>query len=397
MLSLAIRTAQRMGLNSESANAKCSAFEAEMRRRLWWSLILFDVRICEMVDYKSVSLVPIWDCRTPLNVNDFDLQPEMREPPAVQGEYTETLFAVVRSEMGEFLRHSASHLEFIAPVLKAVAKDVQGGPVPEGGELVTLEKMIEDKYLKFCNPENPLHFMTIWTARGYLAKTRLLETYSRFSRSSMRQTDAQYDAAIFHALKMLESDTKLMTSSLTKGYLWHVHLHFPFPAYIHVAQNLRKRPVGDHVELAWEILSDNYEARFMHKRPSDNPFFRTIVGIVLQAWEAREALFSQSGQTLMPPRVVSMMRQTVEQPTQVAQYAKVEQPSDTLGMNMDDFSMSMSMDYGGHGMLYGMGGQSFEGAGTGHGQAALDIDLNQLDWSTMEWNPIGWGLMSSAR
>lgn len=126
---------------------ECPALEAEMRRRLWWSLMLFDTRICEMADYKAMMLTPTWDCRAPLNVNDFDLQPEMKDPPAVQGKSTEAIFAVVCSEMGEFVRHSAFHLDFISPALKTVAKAVQRGPVPEGGELVTLEKTIEDKYL----------------------------------------------------------------------------------------------------------------------------------------------------------------------------------------------------------------------------------------------------------
>lgn len=46
--------------------------------------------------------------------------------------------------------------------------------------------------------------------------------------------------------------------------------------------------------------------------------------------------------------------------------------------------MSMPMDFGGHGMLYGMGGQSYDGTGTGHGQVALNTDVNQLDWTAMD-------------
>ena len=393
MLSLAIRIAQRMGLHSESTYAKCPALEAEMCRRLWWSLILFDTRICELADDKSGMLVPTWDCRTPLNVNDFDLQPEMKDPPAVQGKSTEALFAVVRSEIGEFVRHSAFHLDFTIPALKTIAKDVQRGSVPEGVELITLEKMIEDKYLKFCNPENPLHFMTIWMARSHLAKNRLIETYSRVSKSFMQQTDAQRDTVISYALNMLECDTKLMTSRLTKGYLWLIQFHFPFPAYIHIIQDLRRRPVADHAEQTWETMSDNYEARFMPLGQADDPFFKIFAKFVLQAWEIREALFSQSEKSPVPPRIISAIRQRVAQPTQDAQNANVEQPSDVLGMSIDDFSMSIPMDFGGYDMLYSMGGQSYEGSGTGHGQPTLNIDVNQFDWNPMDWNPMhsrGW-------
>ncbi|KAH8688779.1 hypothetical protein BGW36DRAFT_392158 [Talaromyces proteolyticus] len=83
MLGIAIRIAQRMTIHSESALAKCTVFEAELGRRLWWALVL-------------------WDCRVPLSLNDSDLRPEMKEPPNVQRTPTDALFIVVRSELGDF-------------------------------------------------------------------------------------------------------------------------------------------------------------------------------------------------------------------------------------------------------------------------------------------------------
>lgn len=392
MLGVAIRIAQRMGLHNESACAKYPALEAEMRRRLWWSLILFDTRVCELADYKTTMLAPTWDCRTPLNLNDFDLQPEMKDPPVVQERPSEALFAVVRSEMGEFVRHSAFHLDFVSPALKAIAKDVQGGQIPEDGELVALEKMIEDNHLKFCNPENPLHFMTIWTARGHLAKNRLLEHYSRFPRSSVQQTDVQRDVAISHALSMLECDTTLMTSRLTKGYIWFVHLYFPFPAYIHLAHDLRMRPASDHAERTWETMSDNYEARFMFLGQEDNPFFKLFSKMILQAWGAREVAVRKSGKSLTPPRIVADMKQKGAQTTRDAHDACLEQPNDLFGMNTD-FSMSMPVDSGCHSLLYGMGWQGYVSSESRSyhampGQAAQDADLNDLNWTPMDWNPL---------
>lgn len=379
-----------MGIHNESAIVKCPALEAEMRRRLWWSLILFDTRICEMADYKTAMLAPTWDCRTPLNLNDFDLQPEMIFPPAVQEKSSEALFAVVRSEMGEFVRHSTFHLDFVSPALKAVAKDVQGGHVPEGGELVALEMMIEDNHLKFCNPENPLHLMTMWTARSYLAKNRLLEHFSRFPRSSVQQMDVQRDAAISHALSMLECDTNLMTSPLTKGYLWFVHFHFPFPAYIHIVQDLRMRPVSDHAERTWEIMSDNYEARFKVPGQDDNPFFKAFTKIILQAWGAREVVFRKPGKPLVPPRIVSDIKQRVAQLTQNAHGALKKQPNHTFCMNTD-FSISMPVDSDSHSLPYGMGGQGYVGSESMPyhnmpGEAALDFDLNDLNWTPVDWD-----------
>jgi hypothetical protein len=376
-----------MGIHSELALVKCTALEAELRRRLWWSLVLFDTRISEMADHKTATLAPTWDCRIPLNVNDSDLQPEMKEPPAVKGKSTDALFAVVRSELGEFVRHTIFHLDFTSPALKPI---VRHGLILEVAELATLEKMIEGKYLKFCDPENPLHFMTIWWTRAYLAKCRLLEHHSRYS-SSVHQTDAQRDTAISHALRMLECDTNLRTSPLTKRFLWLVHLHFPFPAYIQIVQDLRRRPSSEQAEQAWEVMSDNYEATFIFvAKDVQSPFFKIFTKIVLQAWEAREAAFSQMGEPLMPPRIVSSIRHRVAQMAQNIQIADTQQPNGVAGMGIDNFLMSVPIDSGSHGLMYNMEGQGGYGV-TGPGvypnmprQAPLNIDVNHLDWAAMD-------------
>ena len=395
MLGLAIRIAERMGIHSESDLAKCTPLEAEMRRRLWWSLVLFDTRIGELAFSRTTKLAPNWDCRVPLNVNDSDLRSEMKEPPQALGKSTEALFAVVRGELGEFLRNTMFYLDFTAPALKPIAKDVQNGPIPEGGELVTLEKMIEDKFLNSCDPENPLHFMTIWTARAFLAKYHLVEYHSKYFSSSVHQTEVQLDTAISYALKMLECDTKLMTSPLTKGFLWLVHFHFPFPAYIQIVQDLRMRPIGAQAEQAWAVMSDNYGTRFgfgsMFR--DDSPFFKIFAKIVLQAWEARELAFRQLGEPLTPPRFVSTIRHIMAQTAQNEQNErneKTEKPHDFMGMGVDDFLKSVPMDFSSH--PYGLEGQAdYAEMGPGvypdmTGGLPLDVDVNYLDWSAMNWN-----------
>lgn len=393
MLGVAIRIAQRMGLHSESGYANYTIFEAEMRRRLWWSLVLFDTRICEVATSKSLLLLPTWDCSIPLNVNDFDLRQEMKNPPIVRSQSTEAQFVVVRNELGNFVCHSAFYLTCVDPALETVAKHVRRGSVPEGGELVRLANTIEDKYIRFCNAENPLHFMTIWTARGHLAKYRLIEAFSRYSTSSAQQTDAQRDVTLPHALRMLECDTKLLTSSLTKGYLWLVQWYFPLPAYIYVVQDLRRRPANSLAERTWETISDNYDARCTSQSLKGGPFFKVLGKVILEAWEAHEALYSRSDKPLEPPRVVSDIRQTLTGPTHDAQSANVEQPIHTVGTGIDDFSVSMPMDFGGHGMLYGVEGQGYEGPGMGPSQLTLGTDLNQCDWNLTDYNPLprrGW-------
>ncbi|KAF3028651.1 hypothetical protein E8E15_010633 [Penicillium rubens] len=392
MLSVAIRIGQRIGIHNESTYGKCSALEAEMRRRLWWSLIIFDNRICEMADYKTTSLASTWDCRIPLNVSDFELQLEIKTPPAPNDRPTEMLFAVVASELGDFVRHSVFHLDLTNPFLTAIAPGSTA--IDEMERAITLEKTIEEKYLASCNPENPLHFMTIWTMRGYMAKNRLLQHYSQYSTISTQQTDTQRNVGISYALRMLECDTNLMTSPLTKGYLWLVHFHFPFPAYVHLLQELKKRPVEEHADRVWEVMSNNYEVRMMDAKEDDRPFFIIFSRIVFQAWKAREEVARQQGTPLVAPRIVSDIRNKLMQMmSNFGHDADTAQPSGAPAVNADNPSMPMDMEFNIPMMNYGDGRQmptSLRPWGYPEmaGPGSMDVDANQFILNTMEWNAL---------
>jgi hypothetical protein len=294
MFAIAFRIAQRMNIANEATNAKHSIFEAEMRRRLWWAIVLYDSRISEMTDYKVTHLIPTWDCKIPSNVNDFDLRPEMTTRPTDQDTSTEALFAVMRGAIGNFIRYNAWHLDFVNPMLRHVAKATQHLVDPFDDNLNELERLTENRYIKHCNPEIPLHYITIWWARNYLAKYRFFLHCSRHSQSPDNQTSAQRDAILSYALRMLECDTALMSSPLTKGYRWLVQFHFPFPAYVRIVQDLRERPVGPQAEKAWATMNANYAVRFVDMEPSANLLFKMFASSVLQAWAARHAaLFGQ--------------------------------------------------------------------------------------------------------
>lgn len=285
-----------MGLQSESANSKHTALEAEMRRRLWWSLVLLDARVSEMTEFKSGILAPGWDCKPPSNITDFDIDTKSKTPPAGHGMITEATFMVVRCELSNFVRYSGFWLEFTNPCLKALARRPPSGSSANGDELAGLDKMVEERYLRYCNPDNPLHFMTIWMARGYLAKCRMLAHYARHSRTPAKQTEAERDLALQYALRLFECDTKLLSSPLTRMFVWFIMtvLQFPFLSYMHVVQDLKKRPLGKYATRAWMIMSENYTVRFTNMIGDNNPLVTILSRIVLQAWEARkEALPSE--------------------------------------------------------------------------------------------------------
>ncbi|KAK4112863.1 hypothetical protein N656DRAFT_789473 [Canariomyces notabilis] len=300
MLAVAIRIAQRMGYNNESNHAKCTVLEAEVRRRLWWPLVIFDNRISShlLLDMKAV--------------------------PPVYTNPTEALLMVVRSQLSDF------------------SKDATTGTAPLGvRDLLEMQRTVEEKTLALCHPANPLHFMTIWSARAYMAKMLLFEhCHSREAKSiksTPQRTDAQPEqqkqqhnnSGVQYALSMIECDTKLTKSPLTKGYRWYIEYHFPFLAYTYLLQHIKKHPGDGCAGRTWEVMSDCFEARGMGTAEYYNsPFFVLLSRLVLQAWEAHEAALKQQQQQQCddnldrsleetPPRIVATIG------AKIGQYGKI--------------------------------------------------------------------------
>ncbi|EPE30560.1 Zn2/Cys6 DNA-binding protein [Glarea lozoyensis ATCC 20868] len=358
VLGIAIRIAQRMGIHSETALAKCNILETEMRRRLWWSLVLFDTRIGELTSSTNFVkvLAPGWDCEVPLNVNDTQLRPEMRVRLIIECPSSEALFAVVLSKLGDFVRHTTFNNGVPVPATS----------LPRTSELANLETSIKNEYLRFCDPENPLHYLTIWTTRAYISKCHLAEHHFR-TLSKQPITPQTEHLATTHALHMVEADTHLMTSPLTKKFLWHIKSHFPFPAYIQIIQHLKWQPLGVLSGRAWEVMSANYEARFEFLF-AEQRIFRVFAGIVLQAWEVREGMGGGGGCS------------------GDGSQAGISCESGDLGV--DDVSVPLSTAFEEHAMLFDtrdLGGN--EGGETLEFEEmpAFDNGIDLCNWSTMDW------------
>ncbi|GFF30069.1 fungal specific transcription factor, putative [Aspergillus udagawae] len=342
MLAAALRIAQRMGLHNESTYTRYTAVEAEMRRRLWWSLVIFDHRMCEMSDYKVTTLTPTWDCRIPLNVNDFEIRPNTNSWTPNSEKPTEALFAVVRSELADIIRHTTYHITFVNPVLAAVAK-----------------------------AKDPGHMF--------------------ISAEATQQTNAQRNAALFYALEILECDTRLRVSPLTSRYRWLVDFHVPALAYIYVLNDLKKRPTESHAGKAWQTMSENYEARGLHPKPGGQGVFTVFARVVLQAWEAREIFLRQRGMPVETPKIVLDIRNKVAQMSpcfsMVPSCSTGEPPHSSIAISINSETIPAQMNVAGH----SADGQAFPDPDLEPSnfpdvaeQPGMDIDIDQF-WTAMDW------------
>ena len=98
---------------------------------------------------------------------DVDLRPNTKEAPEGLEAYTDSIFAAVRSAVAAFIRRS----EFY---------NKRGNPDSLYTEIFRI-------YLRYCQEPEAIQYMTLWHARGMVAKYSLAVYNSKFSRASSRR------------------------------------------------------------------------------------------------------------------------------------------------------------------------------------------------------------------
>lgn len=101
---LATNIARTMGLHRDGTHFAISPFETEMRRRVWWNLLVLETRSSEDSGIESSFLDQSFDTSLPLNLNDDDIFPDMTEKPKARQGCAEMTVSILRFEMVAALR-----------------------------------------------------------------------------------------------------------------------------------------------------------------------------------------------------------------------------------------------------------------------------------------------------
>lgn len=354
---------------------------------------MFDTRVGEMAGYSTATLGSQWTCKTPLNVSDSDIRAEMKEPPDGQMRFTEATFAVVRAEIADFVRYAAFHLEITNQASKPLSQNVRHHAVHES--LSKLEEKIDAKYLDSCDPDNSLHFMTTWMKRAFLSRHHLMDHLSKYPTGQFGATDPQRTTRLSYSLDMLKCDTMVATSPLTRGFCWLADQHFPFFAYIIVAQILMRHPRIKEADNAWEVMSDHYEARFTPDWENWHSFFILLSKIVSRAWKARELAFEKSGDQLIAPRIVAAISHKLAGTAEVVAEGGTKQSNTLMGLSMNDSYMPIGIPaiMEDHNWMYATRGGAAYGStgldlGFGLPGQAMDVDTSSFDFGATDWDAL---------
>lgn len=280
---LAKRIGQTMGLHRESSLRKLPPFEAEIRRRLWWQLVIMDSRSAQLSGvYVDAAVNTFWDTRRPLNVSDSDLSPYMKELPKERDGPTEMLFCTIRTEIGECIRQlqvmyknsKVTHVTCLAQKMRLMDE---------------CEGRLDQSILKELDLSIPLHLFALYLAKSAFLQMRLSACHpQQYPDRGASLPKEEKDKLFDMALQIIAYDSLTYSNKSLGGYLWHVIMHFPFEAFILVLTELLTRLKGDDVDRAWLRVKQAYEdhPELITEAPK-TPLYFALGNLTIKAWDKR--------------------------------------------------------------------------------------------------------------
>ena len=252
--------------------------------------------------------------KSPLNVNDDDLYPEMLEPPVEREGTTEMCFVKLRTSLGHFLRH------LYRPRIYDDNEKGQSysGPDPEQYKsmIIELQAHLEENFLKNADPLNPLQFFTSMVARAILCSGRVMENIRKLSDKDCPDIQAVRDELLADSLKSTEYDNLGYMTTTMQRFHWHTRSHFQWHSLIALLSELRLRPSPtandrDLVERGWQQVANvyTYHSDIIHIR---SPLHTAVGNLTLAAWQSREQDQQRSfsiGSRDPPPPYITALQQ----------------------------------------------------------------------------------------
>lgn len=275
---VAVRIAQRMGLHRDGETLGLPPFDVQLRRRLFYQLIPLD-GIASQLSGTGIAITPeSWDTKEPLNINDDQIWPGMTTAPQEQKGATEMIFCLARACIGKFfaqsMRGTATKQSQHHSAIESLIREA--------------ESEVEEKYIRYCDITNPLHFLTIGMARSAINAMRVRIRLPRVR--DQTATDAERKELFQLAHKIIDTDAAAYAHTGLQRYQWHVRSFWAYGSWdslIYIMTSLRKPGLLSHDEVdnTWSKVEQVYgnHGDLLNLKQALHVAFRRLT---LKAWHA---------------------------------------------------------------------------------------------------------------
>ncbi|KAL7620523.1 hypothetical protein AAE478_009518 [Parahypoxylon ruwenzoriense] len=282
LLSLPVRLAQALRLHREASNAHLRPYEAELRRRLWWQLIVLDIRASEDRGTTTVVARNSYDTRLPLNVNDADFGPATpADAPLVerQGPTDVTFSLCTAQSSGIFLY--VEHAQGAGGSSSSSSAGAQAGapkpPQQNVDETIRHAQHLESQFVTGADQQHPGSYLASVTVRLIILKLWLIVQYPlhpyrrrRPPAAQPQQAQAQnavfpHEATLRTAVSIMELDGYIQNGPYGDRFRWwadtYVQWH-PLAVALtelysqHARAQAQPQQTRDLVDRAWSVVED---------------------------------------------------------------------------------------------------------------------------------------------
>lgn len=313
---VAVRIAQSMGLDRDGEYLNLPPFDTEIRRRVWWQLKTHDFRCAELCgipkfqDLQTSVESPKW----PTNVHDDQLYPDMPSRPTDSDSLTDNIIMAIKGELISFTKgrlasfrgqgNNSGHWD---------ARTTGRDTVEIDRSIKEIENRLESKYIRYCDPSQPLQLMAMLMARCSVNIVRFLSHHPR-RWPSIAETALTERHWIWQvSLKVMEQQIMLQSNPQLRQFAWHALYFQNWHILIHILDTLRADPLIADAEKAWRLIGNTYESLPELTQDMRKPIHIAIGNLCLEAYGIREAACTMmnAGRPLLVPDFILHLRRQI--------------------------------------------------------------------------------------
>lgn len=274
----AVRLGQRMGLHKD-LHDHMSPFDVQMRRRISFQLLLVDGMATRMVGCGSGLQHNFWESKIPSSIDDDQIWPEMTVEPVPKSAATDMIFCLIRSDIHEALSKMHSG---------AASGEYPDNVPAMDANIDAAEAKLEEKYVRYCDATNPLHFLSMCMVRAAITYLRLR---ARLPSVHGQNVSQDLKKELFKlSMKLLETDSAACAHHGLARFRWHTGSFFLYGSWDSLLCILnalgRNEVVADDIDTAWARVEQVFSDRRGELLESKQVFHVAIGRLALQVWEA---------------------------------------------------------------------------------------------------------------
>ncbi|KAM0549551.1 hypothetical protein ACHAPJ_009367 [Fusarium lateritium] len=315
-----IRIAHKLGVHRDGETLGLTPFDTEVRRRVWWQILILDSMYATTSGMKPTILPSVSDTKIPTNINDADFSPDSTVIQPREGP-TEMVFLMVVCQVIQFIRdHPIHDIEH----LLLGGQDVEPGTAEYHAHQESLNKLrlVAEEFdtnmrqveKDYCDPSGgPLHVLALSLRPHMLKEARTMATPYHETPEWGTEVNNSHDNFFRIWLSHNENAVSLYEISSHGNFLYAFKSHFHLDSLLFLAGQLVDRsPVGSFPERTWRLF-DRFYCYHDELWNVTQRLHMHLARLLLKAWDARETALLQIDAPIDTPTCVPKLKMAVSQ------------------------------------------------------------------------------------